>query len=301
MSMFAFNSGIEDYVILHGGVLERLRDLPDGSVQTCVTSPPYFGLRSYLPADHPDKAHEIGTEKTPDEYVAKIVAVFREVWRVLRDDGTAWLNLGDSYAGKSGGRQGSGGDRASRTFTGTMPGKKTGDGLKDKDLIGVPWRVAFALQADGWFLRQDIIWHKPNPMPESVRDRCTKAHEYIFMLTKKAKYYYDHEAIKNPPSPELIKQVEEGYNGKDTKDFKTSGAHALSRDEQMSLGSNKRSVWTVPPETVQGRPLRRLPARPDRALHPRRGARGRGRPRPVRRQRHDRHGRAQARPAVRRR
>jgi len=172
-----------------------------------VTSPPYFGLRDY------GCSGQIGLEGMPDEYVGKIVQVFREVRRVLRDDGTVWLNLGDSYAAARGGSR-----QPAETLAGGVHGKtKTGEGvnrgrkdgynptrnaqaigLKHKDLCGIPWRVAFALQADGWYLRQDIIWHKPNPMPESVRDRCTKSHEYIFLLSKSPKYYYDYEAIKEP-------------------------------------------------------------------------------------------------------
>jgi DNA modification methylase len=143
-----------------GDCLEVMRTMPDASVHCCVTSPPYWGLRDY------GHDGQIGLEATPEEYVDRMVGVFREVRRVLRDDGTLWLNLGDSYASKS--------------------------------LVGVPWRVAFALQADGWYLRQDVIWHKPNPMPESVTDRCTKAHEYVFLLSKSARYYYDSEAIKEP-------------------------------------------------------------------------------------------------------
>lgn len=173
--------------ILIGDVRQRLRDLPDQSVHCVVTSPPYFGLRDY--------GHEgqIGLEPTPTEFVAVMVEVFREVRRVLRDDGTLWLNLGDSYA-------------ANRTYQvsqskhlvhdyGTSNATRVPDGLKPKDLIGIPWRVAFALQADGWWLRQDIIWSKPNPMPESVRDRCTKSHEYLFLLTKSDRYHYDADAI----------------------------------------------------------------------------------------------------------
>ena len=176
-----------------GDCVESMRGLADQSVSCCVTSPPYFGLRDY------DVDGQIGLEPTPDEYVAKMVQVFREVRRVLRDDGTLWLNLGDSYANDSKWGGSSGGKRvkALRGDTGIGRGKKE-TGLKSKDLIGVPWRVAFALQADGWYLRQDIIWHKPNPMPESVRDRCTKAHEYIFMLSKSARYYYDADAIAEP-------------------------------------------------------------------------------------------------------
>jgi DNA modification methylase len=147
--------------IFVGDALDRLQELPDCSVQTCITSPPYWGLRDY------GNDGQLGLEPTPDEYVANMVAVFREVRRVLADDGTLWLNLGDSYA-------------------------------SGKQLVGIPWRVAFALQADGWWLRQDIIWHKPNPMPESVTDRCTKAHEYLFLLSKSARYYYDATAISEP-------------------------------------------------------------------------------------------------------
>lgn len=185
-----------------------LKALPDESIHCVVTSPPYFGLRDYG-ADG-----QIGLEQTPDEYVQEIVQVFREVRRVLRSDGTLWLNLGDSYAG-SWGAQSRGnvtGERSSTLQGGSMLSARqitsaphfengTGSlkntpGLKPKDLIGIPWRVAFALQADGYYLRQDIIWHKPNAMPESVTDRCTKAHEYIFLLSKSERYYYDHESVK---------------------------------------------------------------------------------------------------------
>jgi DNA modification methylase len=274
--------------IMVGDVMQALDLLPDQSVQCVVTSPPYFGLRDY------GVDGQIGLERTPAEYVEKMVAVFREVRRVLRDDGTLWLNLGDSYAG--GGRGGNPPDsphQKQKTNAGTvingMQHRKleVPDGLKAKDLIGIPWRVAFALQADGWYLRQDIIWAKPNPMPESVRDRCTKAHEYIFMLTKSPKYYYDADAIKNPPSDALLKQVAEGYNGADTKDYAESGAQSASgtkvriienarkkvdkqrghsrrhdgfndrwdqmtKAEQRALGSNKRSVWAVTTKPFKG-------------------------------------------------
>ena len=178
-----------------GDCLEILRTLPEASVQTCVTSPPYFGLRDY------GHAGQIGLEPTPAEYVAKMVEVFREVRRVLADDGTLWLNLGDSYNAYNGNR-----GRSTSFQTATeeaLPSLPAGHGLTvkglgNKQLLGIPWRVAFALQADGWYLRQDIIWHKPNPMPESVRDRCTKAHEYIFLLSKSERYYFDSEAMKEP-------------------------------------------------------------------------------------------------------
>jgi len=183
--------------ILVGDCRDRLRTLKDGSVHTVVTSPPYFGLRDY------GHGGQIGLEATPDEFVAAIVEVFREVRRVLRDDGTVWLNLGDSYASRPNGPSlaGSGLESGlvphaqvrvaqSRRSRGLPPG-----GIKHKDLVGIPWMVAFALRADGWFLRQDIIWAKPNPMPESVIDRCTKAHEYLFLLSKSARYHYDVDAI----------------------------------------------------------------------------------------------------------
>jgi len=176
---------VMDYEILQGDALEELRNLPDGGARCCVTSPPYWGLRDYRTDG------QLGLERTPEEYVSRLVEVFREVRRVLADDGTLWLNLGDSYA-------------ANRTYQ-VSPTKwsklEQGQsavvppGLKPKDLVGIPWRVAFALQADGWYLRSDIIWAKPNPMPESVTDRPTKAHEYLFLLSKRERYYYDAEAI----------------------------------------------------------------------------------------------------------
>ena len=160
--------------IIQGDCIKTLKQFEEQSVNTCITSPPYWGLRDYGETD------QLGLEDTPEEFVDNLVKVFREVKRVLRDDGTVWLNLGDSYAGNNSrasnnGRAGFGNKREG-VFT------KSGKGLKPKDLVGIPWRAALALQADGWYLRQDIIWHKPNPMPESDRDRCTKAHEYIFLL-----------------------------------------------------------------------------------------------------------------------
>lgn len=182
------------YLTIHiGDWVECLRQLPSESVHCCVTSPPYWGLRDY------DVPGQLGLEKTPEEYVAKIVAGFREVYRVLRDDGTLWLNLGDTYNfGKSRSALSCrGGYEALFAESDKISRKRTGQ-LKVKDLIGIPWRVAFALQSDGWYFRSDIIWHKPNPMPESVTDRPTKSHEYIFLLTKSERYYYDAEAIKEP-------------------------------------------------------------------------------------------------------
>ena len=189
--------------------------LAGNSVQCVVTSPPYWGLRDY------GTDGQIGLEPTPEEYVANMVAVFREVRRVLRDDGTVWLNIGDSYASGKGTCYNPGGGETSlgqeRKAAGAHPldrGNKStlaAVGLKPKDLVGIPWRVAFALQADGWWLRSDIIWAKPNPMPESVKDRCTRSHEYVFMLTKSARYYYDNEAVKEPcaSGPSDIRKMEE--------------------------------------------------------------------------------------------
>lgn len=194
-----FDSG--GVTIYHGDAWEVVKALPDISVQTVVTSPPYWGLRDY--GDN----GQFGLEKTPEEYVERLVLLFRDLRRVLRDDGTAWLNLGDSYAGSWGAQSRGDGyaepQNNSRSWQIEAHPKttRTGSmdripGLKPKDLVGIPWRVAFALQADGWYLRSDIIWSKPNPMPESVTDRPTKAHEYIFLLSKSARYYYDAEAIK---------------------------------------------------------------------------------------------------------
>lgn len=208
--------------------------------QCCVTSPPYFGLRDY---GH-DK--QIGLEKDVGEYVYNIVDVFRRVWNLLEDDGTVWLNLGDSYSGS--------GKGPSKSLNGQqhhMEGKHSKiipDGLKPKDLIGIPWRVAFALQDFGWYLRQDIIWHKPNPMPESVRDRCTKNHEYIFLLSKKQKYYFDNEAIKEP--------VKEDWGTRDRSDGKYhnegSGLQPHTGLEKSYEMANKRSVWTVTTKPFTG-------------------------------------------------
>ena len=165
-----------------GDCTEVLKELPPNAAHTCITSPPYWGLRDY------GNNGQLGMERTPEEYVEALVDVFREVKRVLRPDGTLWLNLGDTYAGYK-----PGDDAAYGTAT-------PHHGLKAKDLCGMPWRVAFALQADGWWIRSDIVWSKPAPMPESVTDRCTKAHEYIFMLTQSPRYYYDADAIREEPT-----------------------------------------------------------------------------------------------------
>src|ERR1035437_910144 len=177
-------------------------------VQMCVTSPPYFGLRDY------GHAGQLGLEKTPAEFVAAMVEVFGLVRELLAEDGVLWLNLGDSYSGGKIGRDdagkdigGRGGNKLGSGNPGNGRSRGVVDGLRPKNLIGIPWRVAFALQADGWYLRQDIIWHKPNPMPESVRDRCTKSHEYLFLLAKSERYYYDADAIAEPLTASSIERL----------------------------------------------------------------------------------------------
>ena len=220
--------------ILQGDVIERLKDIEDNQIQCVVTSPPYWGLRDYGEDD------QLGLEETPEEYVENMVKVFREVRRTLKDDGTLWLNLGDSYS--SGGRSTTTNQtlRGNNDYGVTRP--KPSENIKPKDLIGIPWRVAFALQQDGWYLRQDIIWHKPNPMPESVTDRCTKSHEYIFLLTKSANYYYDAESIKEPAQNWGTRDRSNFRNG--TKD-KLLIHHGLKDANFAELGRNKRSVWKI--------------------------------------------------------
>ena len=251
----------------------RSMPLPDNSVDCVITSPPYWGLRDYGSSD------QIGLEPTPEEYVTQMVEVFREVWRVLKPHGTLWLNLGDSYASDSSGKRTAGMNER----TGRSPGnRKQGNGdqrrervnrLKPKDLVGIPWRVAFALQADGWWLRSDIIWSKPNPMPESVTDRPTKAHEYMFLLTKNSSYYYDADAIREPLNHESVERYLRGssYDGSKPYAMKSapSGNGARKHDGQNTaangsrigghsgnfaadgtstshpLGRNKRTVWDI--------------------------------------------------------
>ena len=237
-----FGNFVVGNATLHlGDCLEILRTMPDASVHTCVTSPPYFGLRDY------GVDGQIGLEPTPDEYVARMVEVFREVRRVLRDDGTLWLNLGDSYAGAGYSNHANTG--GAKREDGGKQKHLTGSGLKNKDLIGIPWRVAFALQADGWYLRQDIIWHKPNPMPESVRDRCTKAHEYIFLLSKSPRYYFDHEAMKEPG---VIPAGTKGAKGSAERAAQP-GVNSRPPEYKVYDGMrNKRSVWTVTTKPFKG-------------------------------------------------
>jgi DNA modification methylase len=211
--------------------------------QTCITSPPYYGLRDY--------GHEgqIGLEETPEEYIKAMVEVFQCVWDVLEDDGTLWLNIGDSYAGNN--SRASNNGRAGFGNVREKVVNRTGEGLKTKDLIGIPWMLAFALRAEGWYLRQDIIWHKPNPMPESVQDRCTKAHEYIFLMSKSQKYYYDHEAIKEPlkGEPETRDKNAEGYQADYSKGDRFSKGERVFGADGMA---NKRSVWSVPVKPYTG-------------------------------------------------
>jgi site-specific DNA-methyltransferase (adenine-specific) len=235
--------------ILQGDSREIIKGLADRGVNCIVTSPPYFGLRDY--------GHEaqIGIEQSPDEYVGQMVEVFRECRRVLRDDGTLWLNLGDSYATQGGsGRQGQTGQRATRRFTAEIASSKgVPDGLKSKDLIGIPWRVALALQTDGWYLRQDIIWHKPNPMPESVTDRCTKAHEYIFLLSKSERYYFDYAAIKERTAYPHDKRRPLGSKGAWQIDGRQQGENGGGRSyDHDTAMRNKRSVWTVTTTPFKG-------------------------------------------------
>lgn len=225
---------MKQHRVLIGDCIESMRTLPDKSVQMCVTSPPYYGLRDY------GVDGQIGLEETPAEFIARLVEVFREVRRVLRDDGTAWVNMGDSYAN---------GGRSSRDSDEKLPARGMGfrpkdpDGIKPKDLMGMPWRLAFALQDDGWYLRQDIIWHKPNPMPESTRDRCTKAHEYIFLLSKSRRYHYDSDAIREPAN----------LTGKGSANGFRGGAYVNGSTFDNAEGGKRTSTGnTVPPNNGVG-------------------------------------------------
>ena len=214
--------------------------------QMCVTSPPYFGLRDYKVEG------QIGLEQTPEEYITAMVEVFRCVRDVLADDGTLWLNIGDSYAANRAYQVPStkGGPKHSDSQSAGGKGSKVPEGLKPKDLIGIPWMLAFALRADGWYLRQDIIWHKPNPMPESVRDRCTKAHEYIFLLSKSERYYYDIDAIKEDAV--TAGKVGGSFQGRQGgADYHAQGGGVGSEAKEY-LNKNKRSVWTVNTKPYKG-------------------------------------------------
>jgi len=237
-----------------GDCLTVLRDMPDGIAQTCVTSPPYFGLRDY------GHAGQIGLEPTPDEFIAKLVTVFREVRRVLRDDGTLWVNIGDSYCSTAPGTrnapQTKGSVATPEAWANARP--KTPDGMKPKDLMGIPWMLAFALRADGWYLRQEIIWHKPNPMPESVTDRCTKSHEQIFLLAKSASYYCDMESIKEAIAESTANDsrlTQEGYDvERPERGFpgQASRGSGLLVPKGDPTKRNKRSVWTVSTKPYKG-------------------------------------------------
>ena len=244
--------------IMVGDVRAQLANLPDNFIQTCVTSPPYWGLRDY------GVDGQIGNEKTVDEFVQTMVDVFREVRRVLRVDGSLYLNLGDCYAGKGGRSPQMGAEFANRTRGKEVicrSARAQGDGLKSKDLVGVPWLVALALRADGWYLREDIVWHKPNPMPESVYDRCTRSHEYIFHLTKSAKYYYDIEAVKEPyaDNSEQAYRTGKKYEGRAQKDYASAKAQDPSESKRRMMasiangtGRNKRDVWIIPVQPYRG-------------------------------------------------
>lgn len=238
------------YSVLVGDALSLLAEFPADSIDCCVTSPPYYGLRDY------GIDGQLGLEETPDEYVAKLVAIFGQVKRVLKPEGTLWLNLGDSYGcannRNNAARQVSNCSDTSRDVSlqfdvGTY---RKLPGIKQKDLLGIPWMVAFALRADGWYLRQDIIWHKPNPMPESVTDRCTKAHEYVFLFSKNKSYYFDHTAMREP-------SVDPKRAGKLERSFSTSNADVSLRQDTgravvRTEFRNMRSVWNIATTPYKG-------------------------------------------------
>ncbi len=242
MESHATPNGFDMNKIIFGDCRDTMRQLAiDGvRIQMCVTSPPYYGLRDYGHDGH------LGLEETPEQYIANMVEVFAYVWDILDDDGTLWVNLGDSYSagGRGGGKEGGiqAGNKGSTT--GKVLGTWKVDGFRPKNLLGIPWRVAIALQEAGWNLRQDIIWHKPNPMPESVTDRCTKAHEYIFLLSKSQKYFYDNEVIKEPAI----------YAGDDrgSRNDSRRGTEANSMSGKTGEFRNKRSVWTVNTKPYSG-------------------------------------------------
>lgn len=238
--------------IYQGDCIEMMKQMPDNSIDCCITSPPYWGLRDYGHSD------QLGLEPTPDEYIANMVKVFHEVKRILKTDGTLWLNIGDTYAGSNNGagdkrENGSSISKRDEVYQGQKPGKTPGS--KPKELVGIPWKLALALSADMWYLRQDIIWSKPNPMPESVKDRCTKSHEYLFLLTKrKNNYYYDYKAIREPAKYDGRKQTYHQGSPKHAKGcmpngqiqtMAKNGHERWTKDETGEYVRNKRSVWTV--------------------------------------------------------
>lgn len=242
----------ERAAILVGDCREQMRELPSSCARVCVTSPPYFGLRDY------GHASQIGLEPDVSTYVNTLADVFTEVHRVLTPDGTLWLNLGDSYAsGPSGGKGHEsstlGGSRESQeVFRRSTRHKRIPDGCKEKDLIGIPWEVA--LRADGWYLRQDIIWHKPNPMPESVRDRCTKAHEYVFLLSKSKSYYFDHDAMQEPA---VKGAAGSKCDAGKTAEHRQSRASTKARAEYVTR--NRRDVWTISSKPYAGAHFATMP------------------------------------------
>ena len=246
---------LPSWAVRQGDAIEVMRGMEPESVHCVVTSPPYWGLRNY----GMDGAY--GLEPTLDEYIANMVEVFREVRRVLRKDGSLWLNLGDGYAHgatkphsvmRHGMEHGS--SAWSLREQGTAP--TLGNGLKPKDLIGLPWRVAFALQADGWWLRSDIVWHKPNPMPESVTDRPTRSHEYVFLLTKSARYFYDADAVREPAAIGTQRHREEPYTEYQApgqaKNHMGKWRNQTSKEEQQAMGANKRDVWMIATQPYKG-------------------------------------------------
>lgn len=241
--------------ILQGDVIERLKDIPDNYVQMICTSPPYWALRDY------GAEGQFGLESTPELYVEKLVQIGQELKRVLKDDGTFWLNIGDTYWG--GGWRGSElnensgeiqkGHKGSHDAEDISMGRGSHDIIKPKDMVGIPWRSALGLQADGWYLRQDIIWNKPNPMPESVTDRCTKAHEYIFLLSKSKQYYFDAVAIKQPYKDGTTggSQIG-GKKGNSELGMKTKLQKTPQGFFEMKDGANMKSVWTIPVRPFKG-------------------------------------------------
>jgi DNA modification methylase len=243
----------DSITLYHGDSLAVLRELPDQSVDCCVTSPPYFGLRSYLPDDHPDKHLEQGTEETPAEYVARMVAVFHEIHRVLADDGTLWLNVSDTYTSRA---DSAASETRGRARTAAMsPRQNTASTLGVKQLLGIPWRLAFALQDDGWILRSEIIWAKPNPNPEKVKDRPTSSHEQVFLMTKKRRdYFYDWTAIAEDSSatadrPQLVRArqlaLEHGLTEEHFAAARSLGMSDAGKAALIQGGSGRNSPETI--------------------------------------------------------
>lgn len=242
-------AGRARWATLVGDVRETLRSVPDGCAQTCVTSPPYFGLRDY------GARAQIGQEPTPRAFVEALVGVMREVRRVLADDGTLWLNIGDSYnSGASGGLGGStiSGGQANQARSNRSAARGMVRGYKPKDLLGIPWRLAFALQDDGWYLRSDIVWAKPNPMPESVTDRPTRSHEYVFLLSKRARYFYDGAAIREPGTNRAAGNVTH-------KQTALGGTKSGLCNISAAETRNARDVWTIVPEPFDGAHFATMP------------------------------------------